>query len=255
MTFLDLVRRAEKLTVDNSPLILTSIGVTGTLTTAFLTGKATLRATELIAAEQERLDRHETSHPLERKEKIKLVWKEYIPAAGVGVITIVCIVGANRIGMRRTAAMATALSLSERAIVEYKDKVVEKIGQNKEQAIRDEIVQDRVRTNPPGKIIHTGTGETLCYDAYTGRYFWSSMEALKKAENDVNFQVLHEDYASLSDFYHRIGLGPTSTSDDVGWTTDKRLEVEYTTTLFEDRSPCLAINFLVTPVRSYNRYG
>lgn len=255
MTFLDIVKRAEKLTIDNSPLILTSIGVTGTLTMAFLTGKATLRATELIAAEQERLDRHETSHPLERKEKIKLVWKEYLPAAGVGVVTVACIIGANRIGMRRTAAMATALSVSQQAIAEYRDKVVEKIGERKEQDIRDEIMHDRVNANPPGQIIRTGTGETLCYDSYTGRYFWSSMEALKKAENDVNFQVLHEDYASLTDFYHRIGLGGTATSDDVGWTTDKRLEVEYTSTLFEERLPCLALNFLVTPVRGYNRFG
>lgn len=255
MTFHELIKRAEKLTLDNSPAILTALGVTGTLTTAFLTGKATLRSAEIIAEEQRRLDMHETSHPLERKEKIKLVWKEFIPPAAACVLTVVCIVGSNRIGTRRTAAMAAAYSISERAFSEYKDKVVERMGEKKERDLRDEVMQDRITSNPPTDIIVTGGGKTLCYDAYTGRYFYSEMERLKKAENDTNFQLLADGYASLSDFYHRIGLKSTSQSDELGWNVDKQLTVEYSTVLFEERLPCVAINFVVTPMRNFSRWG
>src|SRR5690349_16488674 len=141
-------KRAEKLAIDNSPALLTAIGVAGTLSTAYLVGKASFKAAALIEQEQARLNLFEKSHPLENKEKLQLVWKEYAPAIATGALTISCIIGANRIGSKRAAAMAAAYSLSEKAYAEYRDKVVEKIGEKKEQAARDELAQDRVNANP-----------------------------------------------------------------------------------------------------------
>lgn len=254
MTLIEIAKKAEKLAVDNSPAILTAIGVTGTLTTAFLTGKASFKAAEIIADEQYQMDHNqvEVRNELESKEKLVLVWKLYIPAVGTGFLTVVCIIFANHIGTRRAAAVAAAYTISEKAFSEYKEKVVERLGTPKEQKIRDEVAQDRVNKNPGGRdIVVTGGGEVLCYEAFTGRYFKSDMETLKKAQNDLNYTILNDGYASLSDFYSKIDLPGTSFSEEVGWTSDKLLELNFSTVLSEDGRPCISIDFMTAPVRDY----
>lgn len=257
MAFDDLVQRAGKFAADNSPAILTAIGVTGALTTAYLTGKASFKAAELILEKQKRLDEEPKSYPLDTKEKVELVWRLYIPAAATGLLTVTCIIGANRIGTRRAAALATAMTISEKAFTEYKDKVVERLGKNKEQAVRDEIAQERVDRTPVSltkEVIIAGGGDVLCFDVFTGRYFKSDMETIKKAQNDVNYQIINNMYASVSDFYNRIGLPPTGYSDEVGWNSDKLMELDISTTMSDDGRPCISINFAAVPVRDYDRF-
>ena len=256
MIFIEIAKKAEKLAVDNSPALLTAIGVAGTLTTAFLTGKASFNAAEIIDEEQYRMGREE-NRSLESKEKIVLVWKEYIPAVGTGVLTVVCIIFANRIGTRRAAAVAAAYTISEKAFSEYKEKVVERLGTPKEQKFRDEVAQERVNQNPLGdrEIVIIGDGEVLCFDSFSGRYFNSSMETLKKAQNDINYLILSDSYASLGDFYGKIGLATTPYSEEVGWTTDKQLELKFSTVLSDDQRPCIAIDFQAAPVRDYYKIG
>lgn len=148
-----------------------------------------------------------------------------------------------------------AYTISERAYEEYRTKVVKHIGSNKEEKIRDEIAQDRVDRKPVSKeVIIAGSGNVLCFDSYSGRYFNSTMETLKGAQNDTNYQVLNQGYASLSDFYERVGLPATDASEEVGWTQDKTLELEFSTTLSEDGRPCLSFAFFVAPVRNYFRF-
>lgn len=262
MNLSKIVKQVEKLAIDNSPAILTVIGITGTVTTAFLTGKATFKAAEILANEERIINRRERLQGtqserryLTLKEKISFVWKIYVPAIGTGVITIACIIGANHIGSRRSAALAAAYSISEKAIVEYRDKVVEKIGVSKEKTIRDELAQDRITRNPVSEkeVIITGNGDVLCYESFTGRYFNSSMETLKKAQNDLNYTILHDSYASLSDFYNKIDIPITGHSDEVGWNSDAMLELEFSTCLSEDGRPCISIGFMVTPIRDYYR--
>lgn len=254
-TFLEIAKAAEKLAIDNSPAILTALGVTGVLTTAYLTGKASFKAAYRIEDEQSQMNAHPSHYQLENKEKFLLIWKLYIPAIGTGVVTVVCIIGANRIGSRRAAALAAAFSISEKAFTEYEEKVIEKMGALKERGIHDEIAQDRVSRNPVGEreIIITGNGEVLCYDSFSGRYFESSMEELKKAQNDINYTILSDGYASVGDFYGKIGLSATAYSEEVGWKSDTKLELSFAGTLSEDQRPCIAIEFRAAPVRDYYR--
>jgi len=259
MTLITVAKRVERLVSDNSPIILTAIGVSGTLVTAFLTGKASIKAFDILNEEFSHLEKILSDEEFEKiytlRYQFNHVWKLYIPAAGMAAITISAIIGANRVGTRRAAALASVYSLSEKAFAEYKDKVVEKMGANKELALRDELAQDRVSRNPASEreVIITGNGEVLCYEAFTGRYFNSSMETLKKAQNDTNYQVLNSMYASLSDFYSKISLPTTSYSDEVGWNSDKMLELHFSTTLSEDGRPCISVGFLVAPVRDFYR--
>lgn len=243
MNFNTLINRSVKLLRDNSPTILTSLGVSGTITTAYLAAKASFKASEAVRIEQIRLDSYIKSHPLEMKEKAKLVWKLYIPTGVSGVLTIGCIIGGAKAGSKRTAAAYSLMAVSEKAFTEYKEKVVEQLGDKKEKAIRDEIAQDRVTKNPNQGIVVVGDGEVLCYEQHTGRYFRSDMETLRKAVNIVNAKMVRETEASLSDFYHEVGLSNTSYSDRTGWQSCRLLELSFSTTLSDDQRPCIAFEY------------
>lgn len=248
------VQYAKYLVNENSTTVLTGVGVIGVVATAVLTGRSTFKAAELIE-ERERLS-DDVTEELTKVEKAKVVWKVYIPPVLVGVGTIASIVAANRIASKKVAALVIASGISERALAEYKERVVEKIGDKRERDIRDEIANNRVAedvvTNK--EVVITGTGEVLCYDMHTGRYFMSSHEAIKQAENKINYELVHFCAASLSQFYDEIGLPPTSYSDMVGWDVNNHMEVYITTTLSADNRPCLAIDFSNPPVYEYNRH-
>lgn len=251
------IQKLGKLFIDNSPTILTAVGVSGTVGTALLTGRATFKAAEIIEAETQeaRATTGDVSYEFKPRAKFDLVWKCYIPPVAVGAITVVCIIGANRIGMRRAAALAAAYSLAEKAFDEYRAKVQEHMGSQKEQRVRDDIAQDRVSANPVStrEVIITGTGEVLCYDSITGRYFMSNVESLRKAQNDINHEIIHNLYASLGDFYSKIGLPATEYSNEVGWNVDDVLDIDFSAVIAEDGRPCISITYNISPVRGYSR--
>jgi hypothetical protein len=246
----------KKLIADNSPGILTGISVAGTILTSVLTAKATWSAAEKIKFEENFYGAPQEGWPLV-KSRVRRAWVYYIPAVVTGTITIVCVVAADRIGNRRAAAIAAAYSLSEKAFGEYREKVVQQVGKQKEQRVRDEIAQDRVGASQVqhSQVIVTGNGDVLCFDTLTGRYFESNVEAIRRAENDLNFQLIHENYASLSDFYRLVGLPPTTFSEEVGWTSQKKVEIYISAVMAENDRPCLAITFRVEPVRDYYKIG
>lgn len=231
--------RFGKTVKSNAPEILTGLGVTGVITTSYLSGKASYEAATFL----ERMDL-----PSERKERIKKqikeTWRFYIPAGISGVLTIGCIVGASRASGKRTAAAVAAYSLTEKAFSDYKEKVVEQIGKNKEQKVRDEIAQDTVTQNPPSSMMLVAVeGNVLCYEQYSGRYFWSTMEKLRSATNEINSRIVREDYVLLDEFYDLIFVSRTDASGSMGWGEAKLLELEFSAVLTEDNKPCMAFSY------------
>jgi hypothetical protein len=167
---------------------------------------------------------------------------------------VTSIILANQIGTRRAAAMAAAYAVSERAFVEYKEEVKRKFGTIKEQSVRDDLAQQQVNNHPvENRQVIIAGGNVLCYEPFTDRYFHSDMETIKKAQNDLNYRINSNYYASLSDLYDLLGLPRTTYSDEVGWNSDKQLEIDFSTTLATDGRPCLAITYRVEPIRGYYR--
>lgn len=251
----------SKLVGINSTTILTGMGVTGVVTTAYLTGRASFKAAQILERESKRRIATTMQGPpniesaMTTKEKVKMVWPLYVPPISVGCTTITAIIMSNHAASKKIAALTVASGISERAFQEYKAKVVEKLGDAKEMGIRDEIAQDRVNNTPlPSReVIIAGNGDVLCFDMTTGRYFVSSMEKIRQAENKVNYDIIAHEYASLSSFYDEIGLPPTPYSDSVGWNHDNRLDVTFSTTMSSDQRPCIAIDFVAPPFAEYTR--
>jgi hypothetical protein len=236
----------------HSPEILTGIGIAGMITTTIMAVRATPKALILIEERKEEIDVDKLT-PI---ELIKTTWTCYIPAAITGGLSIICLIGASSVNARRNAALATAYTLSESALKEYQEKVIETIGEKKEQTVRDAIAKDRIDKNPVSsrEVIITEKGNTLCYDAISGRYFKSDIDKLKKVENELNRRMRDEMYISLNEFYYEIGLNPISIGDDIGWNIDRGyIELNFSSQLTDDGNPCLVIDYQVAPRYEYNR--
>jgi Family of unknown function (DUF6353) len=255
-----LVQTAQKMKVllnANSHTLLTGVGVISTISSVVLTGRATFKAADVIRETESVIDLETAEEvewePLTTLEKVRLVWPLYIPPTITLTMAIVSIVVANKVASTKIAALTLASGISERALQEYKEKVAEKLGPKQAETMKDEIAQRRVDANPveANEVLATGMGDVLCYDAYTGRYFMSTVEQIRRAENQVNFQILHHMDASLSDFYDEIGLPATSLSDSVGWNADRRVEMEFSTTMSSDKRPCISIDFKFPPTAGY----
>lgn len=258
MDLTPLFKRAGKIAADNSPAILTAIGVTGTLATAYLAAKGAFKSVDVLKDGETDKKKNlgegfdeEIDGALTTQEKFDLTWKLYSPAAVSAALTVTAIICAARINDRRTAAVASAYSVVEKSYAEYRAKAVEKAGKKREQDIRDSIAQDRVDSSPVSKsvLIVTKKGNTLCYDSWTDRYFRSDMETIRKAVNDFNAQVINDTYASLSDFYHLVDLPSTKESDYIGWSTDKLLQIEdpASAVVSEDGEPAIVLDFRTKP--------
>lgn len=264
-TIHQLVRITSKFFIDNSPAILTGVAIAGTVSTSVLAVKATPQAMERIQKAEEKkyeaLTEEEKlpgSSRLSAWETIKVTYPVYIPAAGVAVMTITCILGAHSINSKRTAALIGGLTLTETAFREYQEKVQTTIGESKERKIRDEIVQEKMRRTPPDyhnqMVVLNGT-EQWCYDVPSGRYFKSDYETIRKAANDINHEALHNMWATQSQFYDLIGLRPNGMSDELGWASDKLLDVHFVSHLGDDGIPAIGINYFTIPVGSIHKYG
>ena len=243
-----IAKQIKHLFIDNSPLILTSIAVGGVVTTAVMAVKATPQAIiDIQNAESEQTE------PLTLQEKAQLTWKYYVPSAAVGAVTIASIIGSHSISTRRNAALISVYSITETAFKEYQSKVVDQIGKNKERKVREEVAKDYIANAPMvnSEVLVTGLGEQLCYDTYTGRYFKSDIETIRRAQNDINARIINDMYCSQNDFYRLINLPPTTYGEEVGWTTDNMMDLEYSSHIAEDGRPCLAIEYHATPVRDY----
>lgn len=249
----NLIKSVQFTLTKHSPEILTGLGIAGMITTTVLAVKATPKAMRICEAEK--LDR--TNNYIEEPTKIEYVkacWKCYIPAAVTCGMSIACLIGASSVNVRRNAALATAYKLSETALNEYKEKVVETIGEKKEKSIKDAIAKDKVEKDPVNQqnIIVTGKGETLCYDGLFGRYFKSDMDKLKKIENDLNLRLRNENYISLNEFYYEVGLDGVGAGDDLGWNIERGyLELHFSSQLASDGTPCLVVGFDTPPRYDY----
>lgn len=249
-----ILKASEKFLVDNSPGILTGLGVAGTVTTAVLTGKAAYSSALIIAAENE-VSVGDMKGELTSKEKFQLVWKEFIPPAAVGVVTIASVVMANQIGSRRAAAFAAAFKLSEQLSDDYKKKVLETLGVQKEEKMRAEIAAEKMEKNPPppNMLIVAGSNQ-LFFDELSGRYFHNTMDNVMRAVNDINHQVNHYFHASLTEFYERIGLTGTTISDNIGWNSDELMDVQYSAVMLPGGTQsAIMIGYNNEPIKGFDR--
>lgn len=223
----------------NSVYILTSVAIAGTISAAVLAVKTTPKAMRMI----------EEAECETKFDAVKASWTCYIPTAIVIATTVGSIVALNSVHNRKNAALAGLYSLAQNTFREYQDKVIEIVGEHKEQKVRDEVDKDKILSNPPATdFIFSGTGEVLCYDSITGRYFNSDIEKIRRVVNELNRRLMTEMFISLNEFYYDLGMEPTKLGDNTGFNIDNGLlNVTFSSQLTKEGRPCLVLNYDIYP--------
>lgn len=246
----------KKSLVKHSPEILTGLGIAGMITTTVLAVRATPTALYLMEGKRDELEL-EPDEKLPLIEAAKVTWKCYIPAAVTGVASTACLIGAASVNNKRNAALAAAYALSDSTFREYREKVVEAIGEKKEQTVHDKVSAERMKNTPiNNEVIVVGNDSTLFLEPISGRYFKSTIEKVKQAENALN-KIINTDAfnsgVSLNDFYEMLGLNKTTMGETVGWNLDTGLiDIYMSPHQVEEEGPyegqpCLVINYRKPP--------
>lgn len=251
-----ILKNLSKTLTRHAPDILFYTGLVEFAATVVLAVRATPKAVEMIKDDSRR-NHDGDPYGYTKKEAIKSSWKCYIPAVITGTGSILCLVFAHSTNARRYAALSAACSLSETALKEYQSKVIETVGEKKEESIRDAINQDIIKANPvtDKNVVVTGKGDMKCYDRWSGRYFYSDAEKMRRAALDVSKQMLDEMYVSLNDFYRELGLREIPIGEELGWNAnrDGLVEIRFSAQLSEDETPCIVLDFTKPPNSSYMR--
>ena len=251
--FEGVVNCVKKTITKRSPEILTGIGIAGMIMSTILAVKATPKALNLIREKEDELE----ADKLTISETIQTTWKCYIPAATTCITSVACIICANSVHVKRNAAIAAAYKLSEKALVEYKDAVIETIGEKKENLVNDKLAEKKLEKNPVSKseVIISG-GTALCYDSIGGRYFKSDIESIKRIENILNKQMLRDDYISLNDFYDEIGLPHTDAGRELGWSVnDGLIDIRFSSQIADNGEPCLVVDYSNPPKYNFDKFA
>lgn len=149
----------------------------------------------------------------------KGLWPVGVAALATGAL----ILGANHINLRRIAVYAGAYEVASGDLKKYKEKLNEVVGEKKAQEVRQAVSQEKVDERFKGMdpendqllIHHTGFGNQLFYDEWSGRVFESSEAAIERAFHESSNETLYE-FVSLNEVYSRLGLSSIGAGNDMG---------------------------------------
>lgn len=148
----------------HSPEILIVAGVIGTVASAVLACKATLKVEEVLDDTKEKMDKvHESAekgctamgadYSEEDKKKdtaiiyvqtgVKLA-KLYAPAIALGTLSITSILASNNILRKRNVALAAAYATVDKSFKEYRKRVVERFGQEIDRELKHNIKAEKI---------------------------------------------------------------------------------------------------------------
>ena len=247
MKLSEVIKAAKTYYNQNSPTILTGLGVAGLFGSVIFSVRATVKATKAVEEKKKELGKEKLSV----KETIGATWKYYIPTAITAATSTACIIGANSRNARRNAALATVCSLSETAAAEYQDKVKEVVGESKEGDVRAAIARDRMAVDPPNpsEVIITGKGETWFRESITQRYFKSDIEKVRKIENDLNREMRSSNTLSVNDVLYALGVPSNhKVLADIGWDIDKHpIEFIFVPVMTEEVGVCIELDYRYIP--------
>lgn len=242
-----LLETGKNILTKQSPNILMGFGVFGICMTFGLLVVATKKAVEdideEIASRAEKFDEEEDV-TLTKTETVVLVWRHYIPAAVMGTTSLACIIGAHAISLKRQAALMGLYSMSEAALKKYQDSM-------KPIKTGSEEVDKLIESNPaPTDLGECPKGDVLCYEKFTGRYFYSNRDKLKAAELAFKLRLIEDYSASLNELYDLVNsdqLAPCDAGDAFGWTTENLMEFDCHSKLTADGVPCMVVDFRIGP--------
>ena len=240
----------------HSPEILMGVGVVGVVTGTVMACRATLKLNDILEEAQETRDKikevasnpnYEDKYTEEDAKKdltinyvqtgVKVA-KLYAPAVAVGVAGVGCVLASHDIMKKRNVALSAAYLTVDKSFKEYKQRVVDRFGEEVEKEIRygikaEEIVET-VTDEEGNETTVTETVKTMNPTLYSdyARFF---DEASPCWQNDPEYNLMflraQQQYANdllrakgrlfLNDVYEMLGIEKTKAGQVVGWVYDR----------------------------------
>ena len=241
----------------HSPEILLATGTVGVVASTVMACKATLKVEEIVDEAKEKIDTiHNVSADPAMAEKyseedgkkdlaivytqtaVKFI-KLYGPSVTIGVASLACMIGSNRILNKRNAALAAAYAAVDKSFKEYRGRVIERFGKQMDRELRynikaQEIEETTVDAN--GKetvtkktvdvmdpnsysqyaIVFDDSNEGWDPDPERSKYF------LIQQQNWANERLKSRGHLFLNEVYDMLGAKRTKAGAQVGWVYDEK---------------------------------
>ena len=240
----------------HSPEILVVVGVIGTVTSAVMACKATLKVNDVIDETKETIetihdcigkglktaDGEEYTQEVANKDLtivyIQTGWKFaklYGPAVLLGVASIGCMVGSNHILRKRNIALGAAFTAMDKSFKEYRGRVIEKFGKDldrelrfntKAKQIEETVVDENGKESTVTKTVEI-VDPNVTHSIYSVVFCEGNTGWTKNAELNKVFLLQQQNYANdklrlngvltLNEVYDMIGAPRTAYGQLAGW--------------------------------------
>lgn len=187
--------------------ILTCLSILGLVGTSVATGVATKKFVE------ENAKYEKTDAP---QSKMKTIGKCYIPAIGLGLGTIACIVGANMTNKKTQRNLTIAYALLDQSFKRYREGLIELHGQEADDEVRDYVVGKYCNYHR----IHDDTKDERLtwYEPLSNTTFKAYEKEVIDAEYHFNRNwILSGGCADVNNYFSFLGIDWDPEYDGVGW--------------------------------------
>ena len=242
--------RTMLLAQKNSPTILFVGGVAGVIGTTVLACRATLKlegvleeAQAKMAEAKELRDSKNPAYPekdyrhdmayLYIRSAVK-VTRLFGPTFILGITSISALTGSHNILSKRNVALTAAYNAVAKGFEEYRGRVIEEFGEDKDREFRYSTEEKTVIDQKPnGKVDkevvkHVGRNGELVYAKFfqQGNRNWEptpevNLMFLRMQQNYLNNQLRSRGHVFLNEAYDELGFERTSAGQSVGWLWNK----------------------------------
>lgn len=224
-------------------LIFGALGVAGVVGTAVTSSIATKNAIDI-------LNEHEGEN-LTTKDKVKLVWPEYIWAGIVGVGTCGSIILSNVVSAKKAAALTAALLISKeqldttRAVFnDYRAETLKYLPQDPEEQKKLQKIIDRrpkLEEGEKPKYLRDHLGDILhIVESDTGIEYDCRLVDLEAGINWANSVINEQGFVSVNGFHESIPNTDIPVAEigwDIGWDGMRDGLISYSTDCHLEQGP------------------
>ena len=243
----------------HSPAILLVAGVTGTVVSAVMACKATLKVNEVIDETKQNVEKinaavdrgctevGEVYDAADGKKELAIVYtqtgvklaKLYGPAVALGAASLGCILASNNIIHKRNVALAAAYASVDSSFKNYRKRVVDRFGKELDRELKynlkaKEVEETVVDENGETKVVKktVQTVDPNSYSSYTfffddGCKGWEKDAEhnkffLMQVQNWANEKLKAQGHLFMNEVLDMLGIPRTKAGNIVGWIYDEK---------------------------------
>ena len=246
----------KKFLVDNAPIILGIKAGVGIVTTAALASHATAKSVKEIEEKEMR-----TGLTLTTKEKVKLCWKNYIPATIEGVSSLGCAFGSNYLYIKESKRLSGVILGYEALFDQVKKKMdvnfVDEVKENLQKPNSAQVIETNKdeRIVPYHKNYIIDEEHVLCVEPYTNQRFVANKRLIDCYATKIQDMHLRK-YAdfldtTLNDILYCLNLDEIDpiVGENVYWDFEKKrvISLDFEPTLLDGELPALKLKYYPKP--------